>query len=209
MSETLYRQRPDDSIAALPLELADDFRLWEDELRGGLEEVAEVQIDRLMGNEAEGVSLKEQYNLPFEPMETVRGVGSVALAMAVRQEQGSSLLQGDQGNFEDIAQEAMTDIDSPENKEQRGGGVFAQEMPEYQEFVSQAQSIIYNLRYGDQSGLGALPPEFQDSLSVRMDVRLAELEKREISDGEFGLEIKKMISVACVGLGKISKPELG
>lgn len=211
MNETLYRHRPDESLddqfAALPLELAEDFSLWSAELEENLMSFTAEELKQFYGEEegTETVSLKEQYNLPFEPEQTIRAVGSIGLTMVM-------VPDAFRREIEKGALDAVAEAHTPEQDEKpeaREAGVsFAQDSPDYQEFVAQAQSIVYNLRYGDESGLGALPPEFQEALSVRMSQRLQELDDGTMSDGEFGLEVQKMISVACIGLRKTAKPDL-
>ena len=201
MSETLYQHKPetdlDDKFAALPLELAEDLSLWKAELEDTIMEFSSEEIRQLSGEEQnETVSLKEQYNLPFEPMQTIRGIGSVGITMVLAPEAVQREIE--KGTLDVMADNERDSDTKTESKEY--GISFAQDSPEYQEFVAQARSIVYNLRYGDESGLGALPPEFQDALSVRMNQRVQELEDGTMSDGEFDLEVQKMISVACTGL---------
>lgn len=204
MSETLYRHKPDESFddhyATLPLEMAEDFSLWTAELQESLGDLALTQIEQL--NDAESsneISLKERYNLPFEPEKTIRDVGSIGLLIVMTPDAFQREIQKE-------ALDTMADVEKPETQETTGA--YAQDKPEYQEYVAQAESIIYNLRYGDESGLSALPQNFQEALSVRMNQRIQELEDGIISDGEFGLEVKKMISVACIGLDQASGPTL-
>lgn len=205
MSEKLYQQQPDiyyeDRLAAIPLELAEDFSLWTTELEESTLDLTAAEVGQLSGeNNVEELSLKERYNLPFEPLETIRGIGSVGLLMTLSPD---LLTREVQARTLDV----VAEVEEAES-EQQTTGEYAQDKPEYQEYVRQAESIVYNLRYGDTGGLGVLPTEFQDALLVRMNQRRRELEDGTIHDSEFGLEVKKMISVACEGLRQATKPAL-
>ncbi len=200
MSERLYRQQPDidyeDRLAAIPLEIAEDFSLWTAELEEGILDLTSAELTQLAGeNQPETLSLKEQYNLPFEPMETIRGIGSVGLLMAMTPDALSREIQG-------RTLDAVAEVEEAESEQT--AGEYAQDKPEYQEYVRQAESIVNGLLYGDEGGLGVLPADFQDALSTRMSQRCQELDDGTMSDGEFSLEVKKMISVACEGLRQAS-----
>lgn len=205
MSEKLYQQQPyiyyEDRLAAIPLELAEDFSLWTAELEESTLDLTTAELGQLTGeSQTEQLSLKEQYNLPFEPLETIRGIGSVGLLMAMSPDLLTHEVRAK-------TLDAISEVEAAES-EQQTTGEYAQDKPEYQEYVRQAESIVYTLRYGDAGGLGALPTEFQDALLVRMNQRRQELEDGTIHVSEFGLEVKKMISVACEGLRQAAKPAL-
>lgn len=78
--------------------------------------------------------------------------------------------------------------------------IYAQEDPEYQQYIVEAITVIAALKNGDTSGLAALPETFREALSIRMSQRLCELEDGDLNQFEFDVEEKKMISVACIGL---------
>lgn len=77
---------------------------------------------------------------------------------------------------------------------------YAQDDPEYQPFAEEATKLVEMLKNGDSSGLAVLPEQYQKALSKRMNQRLQETDNGTITPNEFDVEIKKMISVACIGL---------
>ena len=77
---------------------------------------------------------------------------------------------------------------------------YTQDDPAFEAYITTAAAIVEGLRNGDDSEARQLPEAFQESLATRMRRRLDELQNGTIDQDEFDLEIRKMVSVACIGL---------
>ena len=202
-TELLSQTKPDtlaeDPLIAIPLEVAEDFSKWTEEMQDTLLTFSTEELRQFYGEE-QSPDTVEQHNreLPFKP-ETVYNVGAVGLAMVMTPEMFNREIE--RAAFDKIA-------DNEEEKvEENTPGSYAQEKSEYQEYVAQAESLVGSLTHGDESGLSAVPARFQEALSVRMNQRRNELQDGTMTQGEFELECKKMISVACIGLRKKAEGE--
>jgi len=163
-------------------------------------EAEKIAYEAVQGEEIiySSVDTEKTYDLSFEA-NTVIAVGSTALA-------GTIVMSPDMVRQGVKAAAGHPEYEMPREAEETAEkpntpGMYAQEKPEYQAFVGQAEQMIYGLMNGDTSGLSGLPPKYQEALRVRMNQRIYELDSGAISEGEFRLEVKKMISVACTGLG--------
>lgn len=128
---------------------------------------------------AEDQERKEE--LPFRA-DTVLKVGGVAL--------------------EQVIDEAERVEDDDRDKEEK-----KEKDIDFDEYLAQAQDIIRRLYLGDESALGALPPDFQEALKQRMEYRKKQLEDGSITEGYMQEELDKMCSVASIGLAMKRNPE--
>lgn len=189
----------------LLLELAERIADTDAELSNSIQAFAEHGVRRVLAGEQSYSSVVEQeaaYDLSFEKS-TVISVGTTALAGTVvvspdLMRQGVNAAAG-HPNFEQARTYEM-DSSEPTREKLDTPGMYAQEKPEYQAYVGHAEQMIYRLMDGDASGLSGLASNYREALSVRMNQRINQFDSGEISQGEFRLEVKKMISVACTGL---------
>lgn len=82
--------------------------------------------------------------------------------------------------------------------------VYAQDEPDHAPFVATAELIVNTLARGETPHLKGLPVEFEVALQDRMKRRVNERASGVITESEFALEHKKMVSVACIGLREAS-----
>lgn len=134
MRETIDRYQPevtteqDMSMVSLLPEIARDFAVWEQELGDGLEAVVEWQVGTLLNPENPEVeSLKDRYDLQFEPVKVIRGIGATGLLMTVE-----TAIQ------ESITEKAIDEVTDEKTHEINGTprGVPTEELPEYREFTA-------------------------------------------------------------------------
>lgn len=84
---------------------------------------------------------------------------------------------------------------------------YVQDDPVYQPYAAEALNIIEALRQGDGDGLDALPGAYQTMLREQMEQALAAFAASEIGQDLFDLEVRKMVSVACIGLRELATGE--
>lgn len=134
MRETIDRYQPevtteqDMSMVSLLPEIARDFAVWEQELGDGLEAVAEWQVGTLLNPEnPEAESLKDRYDLQFEPVKVIRGIGATGLLMTVETAIQESITEK---AIDEVTDEKTHEINSTPR------GVSIEELPEYREFTA-------------------------------------------------------------------------
>lgn len=84
---------------------------------------------------------------------------------------------------------------------------YVQDDPSYQPYAAEALNIIEALKRGDGDGLDALPGSYQTMLREQMEQALAAFTANEIGQDLFDLEVRKMVSVACIGLRELAVGE--
>ena len=194
-----------DQLAAIPLDVLAEIGEVETQFVGALEDLELSQMERLENVES-GESGETENDLPFRGT-TVLRVGGEALGLAMMpRELARDIVTHevvetmDDGDTEAAAKVINLDVyrnhkseeeDMPQTIYRENGNAYAQDQLDLMKWAPQAEKIIDALIRGDDSLLGALPPEYAENFRVWI---------KPFKNGVPDEEREKMISVACNGL---------